>query len=121
MSSVDRAALRKLAEKLVRELPEYATNGWSAHGAFVSVADEASSELLEVIDPQTYRSMFAKYLAHLPPAAVLELLNEREHVLTEVEKVAASFYDRNQNGEGRPWFDASEELRELVAKLRSEP
>jgi hypothetical protein len=46
---------------------------------------------------------------------------ERERVLAEVEKTAASFYDRNQCGGHGAWFDASEELRARIAKLRSEP
>jgi hypothetical protein len=42
----------------------------------------------------------------------------RRDLLQQFEALAASFYDDNQSRRGRQFYEASERLRALIAKLR---
>jgi hypothetical protein len=62
--------LRRLATKLVRELPEDKLT-WQAHQSYV--ADENGDEVCETLN-EVYSHMFASYFAELSPFVVLDLL-----------------------------------------------
>lgn len=71
MNEKDFDELKKLAEMLIKEIPNESRN-WSSHQCYVMKHD--FSEILEVIGVYSYRNMMAKYLALLSPENVLNLL-----------------------------------------------
>jgi transcriptional regulator with XRE-family HTH domain len=85
-----------------------------------SPSAEVIAKLVKALKLDARDSKLVKRLA-LGPEAAAAVKEERERVLNEIERTAASFYDRNICGGNVAWFDASEELRERIAKLRSEP